>query len=123
MSFLQSLAAAFKGVPAAERPPLARSFVSPWQTADWRGGETRAPFNYLMGVRAAYLRNPVAQRAVRLVAEGIAGAPLTASDPALLALVAETSAGQTLLETLASQVLLHGNGLSLIHISEPTRPY
>ena len=110
MSFLQSLAAAFKSVPAAERPPLARSFVSPWQTADWRGGETRSPFNYTTAVRAAYLRNPVAQRAVRLVAEGIAGAPLTASDPALLALVAETSAGQTLLETLASQVLLHGNG-------------
>lgn len=115
MSFFQSLAAAFKGVPAEERPPLDRSFVSPWYSADWRatgslGGEARAPFHYVNATRAAYLRNPVAQRAVRLVADGVAGAPLTASDPALLALLSETSAGQALLETLASQVLLHGNG-------------
>jgi len=52
----------------------------------------------------------VAQRAVRLVAEGVGGAPLTTSEPALLTLVNATSAGQALLETLASQILLHGNG-------------
>jgi HK97 family phage portal protein len=61
-------------------------------------------------VRRAYLDNPVAQRAVRLVAEGIGGAPLLPCDPELAALVRATSAGQSLLETLASQLLLHGNG-------------
>ena len=101
MSFLKSLAAAFKGGDA--RAPLARSFVSPWSFLD------DAPFDYAASVRRAYLDNPVAQRAVRLVAEGIGGAPLTASDPALSALVKATSAGQPLLETLASQLLLHGN--------------
>lgn len=101
MSFLKSLAAAFKGGDA--RVPLARSFVSPWSFLD------DAPFDYAASVRRAYLDNPVAQRAVRLVAEGIGGAPLTASDPALSALVKATSAGQPLLETLASQLLLHGN--------------
>jgi len=105
MSLFQSLAAAFKGG-AASRVPLARSFVSPWLYAE---GSARAPFDYARAVKQAYLENPVAQRAVRLVAEGIGGAPLLASAPGLAALVKATSAGQSLLETLASQLLLHGN--------------
>lgn len=105
MSFLQSLAAAFKGG-AQARVPLARTFVSPWVYAD---PVTRAPFEYSGAVRRAYLDNPVAQRAVRLVAEGIGGAPLVPGDPRLEKLVSATSAGQSLLETLASQLLLHGN--------------
>lgn len=107
MSFLQSLAAAFKGGGGA-RVPLARSFASPWLFSETYGA--RAPFEYCAAVRHAYLDNPVAQRAVRLVAEGIGGAPLLPSDPALVGLVCATSAGQSLLETLTSQLLLHGNG-------------
>ncbi|MBS0481871.1 MAG: phage portal protein [Proteobacteria bacterium] len=105
MSFLSTLAAAFKGG-ADHRVPLARTFVSPWIYAD---PVTRAPFDYASAVRRAYLDNPVAQRSVRLVAEGIGGAPLVPVDPALERLVGATSAGQSLLETLASQLLLHGN--------------
>ncbi len=105
MSFLQTLAAAFKG--ADSRVPLARSFTSPWLFGDL--GDARAPFNYAQAVKRAYLENPVAQGAVRLVAEGIGGAALADSDPELTALVKATSAGQSLLETLASQLLLHGN--------------
>ena len=105
MSFLQSLAAAFKG--ADSRVPLARSFTSPWLFGDL--GNPRSPFDYNLAVKRAYLDNPVAQRAVRLVAEGIGGAALVADDPELTALVKATSAGQSLLETLASQLLLHGN--------------
>jgi HK97 family phage portal protein len=105
MSFLKSLAAAFKG--ADERMPLARGFSSPWAFAD--GGGTRSPFEYAGAVKRAYLDNPVAQRAVRLVSEGIGGAPLLPTDPKLAALVTDTTAGQSLLETLASQLLLHGN--------------
>lgn len=111
MSFLQSLAAAFKGDAVTPRAPLGRTFVSPWVTAaDWRGEPARGPINYPVAIREAYLRNPVAQRAVRLVAEGVGSAPVRASDPALLALVNETSAGQPLLETLAAHLQLHGNG-------------
>jgi HK97 family phage portal protein len=105
MSFLETLVAAFKS--GSPRVPLARGTASPWFFAD--GGAGRAPFEYNGAVRRAYLENPVAQRAVRLVAEGIGGAPLRPADPALAALVAETSAGQSLLETLASHLLLHGN--------------
>lgn len=60
-------------------------------------------------VRDAYCRNAVAQRAVKLVAEALGGAPLVASDPAITALVGARSGGQALLETVAAQMLLHGN--------------
>ena len=105
MSFLDTLAAAFKGETA--RVPLARGATSPWYFAE--GASGRAPYEYTGSVQRAYLENPVAQRAVRLVAEGIAGAPLKPADPALARLVNATSAGQSLLETLAAQLLLHGN--------------
>ncbi|WP_067737934.1 phage portal protein [Novosphingobium naphthalenivorans] len=105
MSFIQSLLAAFKG--ASARVPLARGPASPWFFADTSNGRT--PFDYNTAVRRAYLENPVAQRAVRLVAEGIGGAPLKPVDAALTALVTQTSAGQSLLETLAAHLLLHGN--------------
>lgn len=104
MSFIQTLFAAFKS--GSPRVPLARGPLSPWFFTESR---TRAPFEYNAAVRRAYLENPVAQRAVRLVAEGIGGAPLKPADDALIALVTETSAGQSLLETLASHLLLHGN--------------
>lgn len=105
MSFLQTLAAAFKG--GGGRAPLSRTFASPWIFAD---DVPARPYEYSRSVRRAYLDNPVAQRAVRLAAESIGGAPLLPCDPRLAALVTATSAGQSLLETLASQVLLHGNG-------------
>lgn len=67
------------------------------------------PVGYEARVRAAYLDNPIAQRAVKLVAEGLAGAPLTASDPALLTLVTARSGGQALTEVVAAHLLLNGN--------------
>ncbi|MBB4154894.1 hypothetical protein GGQ80_002810 [Sphingomonas jinjuensis] len=64
--------------------------------------------SYEAQLREAYLGNAVAQRAVKLVAESVAGAPIAASDPALLALVTARSGGQALVETVAAQLLLHG---------------
>lgn len=105
MSFLDTLLAAFKGQDS--RPQLASAPASPWYFPSNEHG--RAAFDYLSAVRHAYLENPVAQRAVRLVSEGIAGAPLRDGNADLLALVAQTSAGQSLLETLTAHLLLHGN--------------
>ncbi len=85
---------------AEPRPALARGTV--FAGGDW-------PRSYEAQVRDAYLGNAVAQRAVRLVAEGVGGAPLTASEPALLALVGGRTSGQSLCETLAAHLLLHGN--------------
>jgi HK97 family phage portal protein len=67
------------------------------------------PRSYEAQVRDAFARNAVAQRAVTLVAQSVAAAPVTASDPALLSLIAARSGGQALLETLSAQLLLHGN--------------
>src|SRR3546814_6009936 len=61
-------------------------------------------------VRAGYLDNAIVQRRFRLVAEAAGSAPMAAGDPALLGLVTATSGGQGLVEALASQLLLHGNG-------------
>ncbi|TCP33600.1 phage portal protein [Sphingomonas sp. BK235] len=84
---------------AAARPALARAGVAVGlPPAAW-------PQGYEAQVRAAYLGNAIAQRAVRLVAESVASAPLDCPDPALRALVAAPG----LLETVAAQLLLHGN--------------
>ncbi|WEK45614.1 MAG: phage portal protein [Candidatus Andeanibacterium colombiense] len=107
MSLLQTLVSAFKGG-GGSRAPLAGSFPLNWPYwLDPTGA--RAPYEYREAVQRAFLENPVAQRAVRLVAEGVGGAPLLAGEPELTKLVAATSAGQSLLETLAAQLLLHGN--------------
>ena len=118
MSFLQSLATAFKG--RGHRVPLARSYLSPWFFSDPEGG--CSTYEYGSSVRRSYLDNPVAHRAVRLIADGIGGAPLLQTDPALAALVKATSAGQSLLETIASQLLLHGNAYVQILKDAEGRP-
>jgi HK97 family phage portal protein len=67
------------------------------------------PRYYEAQMRDGYLSNAIAQRAVRLIADGLASAPLTASDARALELVRATSAGQALMETVATHLLLHGN--------------
>ncbi|MFS0737185.1 phage portal protein [Sphingomonas sp. 1P06PA] len=71
-------------------------------------GVASPPASYEQQVRAAYLGNAIAQRAVRIVAEGCAGVALT-GDEQVRALIAATSGGQALIETVAMQLLLHGN--------------
>jgi HK97 family phage portal protein len=76
------------------------------------GGEV--PRSYEGQVREAYLANPVASRAVRMISEGAGGAPLV-SNPAghpalgLLSSAGFGASGPGLIETLAAQLLLHGN--------------
>ncbi len=75
----------------------------------WGAGEP--PQGYEGQVRAAYLANPVAQRAVRLVSESAGSAPLT-GDAAVLKLLARPNAAQggaEFVEALATALLLHGN--------------
>jgi HK97 family phage portal protein len=92
---------------AAARP--AKTHIS--LTRAFAGGSLGEwPRSYEAQVREGYLNNAIAQRAVRLVAEGVASVPLDASDDKAAALVLATSGGQSLLETLAVQLLLHGNG-------------
>lgn len=95
--------------PAKTRVSLARCYGT-YSLGEW-------PRHYEQQVREGYLHNAIAQRAVRLVAEGVAAAPLTFSDDSsdcskaagALALVKATSGGQALIETVAVHLLLHGN--------------
>ncbi|URW75443.1 phage portal protein [Sphingomonas donggukensis] len=83
------------------RPALSRA-TSSAAFGEW-------PLSYEAQLREGYAANPVAQRAVKLVADGVGWAAIEGSDPALIALVTARSTGQALLETLSAQLLLHGN--------------
>ncbi|AEG47901.1 phage portal protein, HK97 family [Sphingobium chlorophenolicum L-1] len=102
----------FFGVKAAResaRPVLARA----WGSGGVALGEW--PASYEAQVRAGVVGNPVAQRALRLVAEGAGGTALVVGGVGeeerarVKALVTRCSFGQSLVETLASHLLLHGN--------------
>ena len=84
---------------AEARPALARGVL---------GGAAGAPFGigpqgYEAQVRAGYLGNPVAQRAVKLVAEAVGAAPFDAA-AGFKALVTRGVLG-----AVGAQLLLHGN--------------
>ncbi|MFD1610962.1 phage portal protein [Sphingomonas tabacisoli] len=85
------------------RPALTRGFGMTFGAGEW-------PRSYEAQVRDAYALNPIAQRAVRLVAESIGSAPISCSEPDVARLIAAQSGGQGLIETVASHLLLHGNG-------------
>ena len=108
MSFLTSIASAFKGA-GDGRVPLSRGYVSPWALALESAGGPPS-YEYSASIRAGFLANPIAQRAAKIVCEGVGGAPVSATDDAVMRLVSATSAGQSLIETLAGHLLLHGNG-------------
>jgi HK97 family phage portal protein len=81
----------------AARPFLVRGWAAPASVGEW-------PRSYEAQVREAFLLNPVAQRAVKLVAEGVAGLSVYAEEGKTEPLVSPA-----LLETVAAQLLLHGN--------------
>jgi HK97 family phage portal protein len=112
LAFWRTKARATDGV-AAKMAGYAPSWAHPWSGADMGRGDG-APRSYEAQVRASYLKNPVAARAVRLLSEGAGGAPLV-SNPAghpALALLQSCGCGASgpgLMETLTAQLLLHGN--------------
>ncbi len=112
-----------KGATSESRPPLARA----WFGLGWMGAGDW-PQGYEAQLKAAVLANPVTQRALRLVSEAVGSAALnaTAEVPAVageaLRLVQRRSAGQSLVETLAAHILLHGNGYVQIGHGPDGRP-
>ena len=105
MSFLQTLAAAFKG--GASRVPLARALLrrgsSPMAAARARRSNMRRGAPRLSRKSGGAARGAAGGRGDRRRAACCR--PIRE----LAALVTATSAGQSLLETLAAQLLLHGN--------------
>ncbi len=93
-----------------------KSAVGPTRIPSWATPLTRqeSPRSYESRVRDAYLGNPIAARAIRLISEGAGGAPLVSNPPGhpALQLLLSTgfgASGPGLLEVLAAQLLLHGN--------------
>jgi len=112
-----------KAATGTSRPPLARA----WLGLGW-AADGNWPQGYEAQLKAAILANPVAQRALRLISEAVGSVALvaTADDPAgaagALALVQQRAAGQSLIETLAAHLLLHGNGYVQIGHAPDGRP-
>ena len=97
------------GRKAVERPVQARFAMAGlgWSTGVRSTG-------YEADVRAAFFANPIAQRAVRMVAEGVAGAPLTVTPEGnplarLLERPNPAMSGTEFFEGVASWLLLSGN--------------
>jgi HK97 family phage portal protein len=93
----------WKAARPSARPALTRGFG----TSAGAGGEW--PSGYDAQVRAAILGNAVAQRAVRIVAEGAGGITVDATPDDHPAANLLKSAGQPLIETAAAHLLLHGD--------------
>lgn len=108
MALLDNLLSAFKGG-GSQPVPLSPAMMQGWMPA-FTGSAGPRQYQYDRAVREGFLSNPIAQRAVRIVAEGVGQAPFSSASKELDALISATSAGQSLLETLAAHVLLHGNG-------------
>ena len=92
----------------------ARETRRPFLFAGWANAFAGEPWprSYEAQVREAYLGNPVAQRAVRLVAESVAWAPVYALDGEAGGAASAKALGlvtPALLDSAASQLLLHGN--------------
>jgi HK97 family phage portal protein len=90
-----------------------RVAARPFLMRGWAAAGAELPRSYEAQVREAYLGNAVAQRAVRLVAEGMASAAIYEEEKEGSA---STRSGRavsliktSLLETVAAQLLLHGN--------------
>ena len=107
MALLDIFRSAFKGGEQT-RVPLTASAMQGWLPA-FEAGPAPRSYEYRRAIAEGFLANPIAQRSVRLLAEGVGQAPLDCSEPRLAALVTTTSAGQSLVETLAASLLLHGN--------------
>jgi len=120
MPMLDTLLSAFKGG-SETRAPIS-SGTMPGCAPVFDGSVHSTAWRYETAVRDGFLSNPIAQRAVRIVAEGVGQAPIACDDPDMRALIDAESAGQSLLETLAAHVLLHGNAYIQIVKDAASRP-
>jgi HK97 family phage portal protein len=100
----------YKSRRPAARPALSRPFQWGGTTiGDFGNSTPGVPASYDERVRLAFVTNPVAHRACRLVSQAVADCPLLSDNPVAARLVKTRSGGQNLMENCAVQILLHGN--------------
>ena len=104
----------------------ARPFLLRGWTVTAAAGEMW-PRSYEAQVREAFLGNPVAQRAVRLVSESVAWAPVYAVEgggppPPPSSRFRGGLVTTALLETVAAQLLLHGNAFVQVLLDAESMP-
>lgn len=121
MALFDNMLAAFKGSQQT-RVPLSQNLLQNWIPAFETSG-CRGDFEYQSAIQNGFLTNPIAQRAVRIIAEGVGQSPCSCNEPQMTKLVGATSAGQSLIETLAAHILLHGNGYVQIIKDASNRPF
>lgn len=100
--------------PVFGRKAAAPPVQSRYPMASFGGAGGMRAGGYEAEVRAGFVRNPIAQRAIRTVAEGVAGAPfeVTPTDHPLAAILARPAPGMSgtaFLEGVATWLLLSGN--------------
>ena len=101
-----------KSAPADVRP-----FVPAWLGTAQQEGFARG---YELQFDEVYRRNPVGQRAVRLVAGMVGGLPVYAAEGAGQA--AKLASADGLIEGIAASLLLHGNAYAQLIVGEDERP-
>ena len=102
-----------KAVRDAARPFLLRGL---WGACASVPSYGTIPRSYEAQVRDAYLGNPVAQRAVRVVAEAVGSVVVDATAAADQAGPAAELLTSGLLESIATHLLLHGN--AFVHVAQ-----
>lgn len=116
MSILDRLSLAFKGQAEKQsqhRPPLGRFFNS--YSGAFQNDDEHIPYD--VAVKEGYENNAIVQRSVRILTESIGSVPIifgSNESSKITDLVYNGAAGQDLLETIAANMLLHGN--AYIHI-------
>lgn len=120
MPLFAKLTAAFKSGAAAQRVPISAGHAPPWAMP--LGTAATETYEYRHALTQAFERNAVAQRAVRIVTEGVASAPLLIEEPQIARLLGKGDSGGALLEMLGAHLLLHGNAYARIARDGSHRP-
>jgi HK97 family phage portal protein len=106
-------------------PADARPFVPAWLRND--SAEVGFARSYAEQFEEVYRRNPVGQRAVRLISGMLGGLTIDAlggpsTSPAQAARAAELVQAEGLLESIAANLLLHGNAYVRLLVDDRDRP-
>ncbi len=121
MRWIDRLSLAFKGSEQkgnANRPPLGRFFNGHWDRGD-------DDISYENALKEGYENNAIVQRCVRILSDSSGNTPIiigSEEKESITDLVYNGQHGQSLLETVASHIILHGNAYIQLVMGDDDRP-